>query len=63
MDYINIEADDDVEVIDERVQSREIITDIEKFVNTFGDGFCPIGSQYRIIIDEEEFFIDPNKPN
>ena len=58
LDYINIEADDDVEVIDERVLSHEIIANIEKFIITFGDGFCPIGSQYRIIIDEEEFFID-----
>ena len=25
---------------------------------TFGEGFCPVGSQYRVIVEEQEFFID-----
>jgi len=58
LDYINIEQDDDSEVIDERVLNRDIIADIRKFVLTFGEGFCPIGNQFRVIVDEEEFFID-----
>jgi predicted nuclease of restriction endonuclease-like (RecB) superfamily len=58
LDYINIEDDDDPEVIDDRVLSKEIISNIRKFVMTFGEGFCPIGSQYRVIVEEQEFFID-----
>jgi predicted nuclease of restriction endonuclease-like (RecB) superfamily len=57
LDYINIE-DDDPEVIDERVLSHKIIADIRNFVITFGEGFLPIKSQYRMIVEEEEFFID-----
>ena len=58
LDYINIEDDDDPEITDERVLSGKIIADIRRFVTTFGEGFCPIGSQYRIIVEEQEFFID-----
>jgi len=58
LDYINIEDDDDPETIDERVLSKNIIADIRKFVMTFGEGFCPIGSEYRVIVEEQEFFID-----
>ena len=58
LDYINIEDEDDPEVIDDRVLGREIIANIKKFVLTFGEGFCPVGSHYRVIIEEQEFFID-----
>ena len=58
LDYINIEEDEDSEVIDERVHDLQIISDIKKFIITFGEGFCPIDTKYRVIVDEEEFFID-----
>jgi predicted nuclease of restriction endonuclease-like (RecB) superfamily len=58
LDFINIEEDDDPEVIDERVHDLQIISDIKKFIVTFGEGFCPIDTKFRVIIDEEEFFID-----
>ena len=58
LDYINIEEEDDIEVIDERVHDLQIISDIKKFIITFGEGFCPIDTKYRVIVDEEEFFID-----
>jgi predicted nuclease of restriction endonuclease-like (RecB) superfamily len=58
LDYINIEEDDDQEVIDDRVMNKKIIADIRKFIITFGEGFCPIDSHYRVIVDEQEFFID-----
>ncbi|GHV78385.1 hypothetical protein AGMMS49944_01760 [Spirochaetia bacterium] len=55
LDYINIEdADDD----DERVLETAIVAKIKKFIMTFGDGFCFIGNQYRLIVDGEESFID-----
>lgn len=58
VDYINIDDEDEPELIDERVMSKEIIADIRKFITTFGEGFIPVGSQYRMIIEEQEFFID-----
>ncbi|GHU15992.1 hypothetical protein FACS1894163_04530 [Spirochaetia bacterium] len=55
LDYINIEdADDD----DERVLETAIVAKIKKFIMTFGDGFCFIGNQYRLIVEGEELFID-----
>jgi predicted nuclease of restriction endonuclease-like (RecB) superfamily len=58
LDYINIEDEDDPEVVDERVLNKEIIANIRKFVIAFGEGFCPIDSHYRVIVDEQEFFIE-----
>jgi hypothetical protein len=31
---------------------------VKKFIMTAGDGFCFIGNQYRLLVDEEEFFVD-----
>jgi predicted nuclease of restriction endonuclease-like (RecB) superfamily len=58
LDYINIEDDDDHETSDERVLNKEIVANIQKFIMTFGDGFCFIGSEKRLIVGEQEFFID-----
>jgi len=58
VDYINIDEEDDPELIDDRVMSKKIIADIRKFIVTFGEGFIPIKSQYRMIVDDQEFFID-----
>ena len=58
LDYINIEEDEDLEVTDDRVYNKRIISDIRNFVLTFGEGFCPIGNEFRVIIDGQEFFID-----
>jgi predicted nuclease of restriction endonuclease-like (RecB) superfamily len=55
LDFINIEDEDDPE---ERVLEQEIINNVRKFVLTFGDYFVPVGKQYRVIIDEEEFYTD-----
>lgn len=58
LDFINIDEEDDPEVIDERVHDIQIISNIKKFIVTFGEGFCPIDTKFRVIVDEEEFFID-----
>jgi predicted nuclease of restriction endonuclease-like (RecB) superfamily len=58
LDYINIEDEDDPEIIDERVLDKAIIASLRKFVITFGEGFCPVGNRFRVIVDDEEFFID-----
>lgn len=58
LDFINIEDEDDPEVIDERVHNIEVISNIRKFIMTFGEGFCLVGNKFRVIVDEQEFFID-----
>ena len=37
---------------------RKIISDIKQFILSFGSKFCFIGNQYRVVVDEQEFFID-----
>jgi len=58
LDYINIDEETDPELIDERVLNRGLITDIKNFIMTFGDGFVPMGSQFRVVVDGQEFFLD-----
>jgi predicted nuclease of restriction endonuclease-like (RecB) superfamily len=58
LDFINIEEDTDEEIIDEAVLDSEIIANIKKFILTFGNGFCFIANKYRVIVDEDESFID-----
>jgi len=55
LDYINIEDENDP---DERVFARAIIADVKKFILSFGNLFCFMGNQYRVVVDEQEFFID-----
>ena len=55
LDFINIEDENDP---DEHVLSREIIANIKKFIISFGNNFCFIGSRHRVIVEEQEFFID-----
>jgi len=58
LDFINIEDEDDKEVIDERVLDNKIMANLRKFVMTFGEGFCPVRNRFRVIVDNEEFFVD-----
>jgi predicted nuclease of restriction endonuclease-like (RecB) superfamily len=55
LDFINIEDEIDP---DERVFEHALIANIKKFILTFGNKFCFIGNQYRVIVDEKEYFID-----
>ncbi|MCL2411457.1 MAG: PDDEXK nuclease domain-containing protein [Treponema sp.] len=55
LDYINIKDSDDY---DERDVENALVAEIKKFIMTMGDGFCFIGNQYRLLVDEEEFFVD-----
>jgi len=52
-DYINIEDEDD-----ESVFENAIMLNIKKFIMTLGSDFAFIGNQFRIIVAEDEFFID-----
>lgn len=55
LDYINIE---DPDVADEKVIENEIVRNIKKFIMTLGSDFCFIGNQYRLIVDNDEYFVD-----
>ncbi|UKT63321.1 PDDEXK nuclease domain-containing protein [Pedobacter mucosus] len=55
LDFINIE---DVDDTNERVLESEIVQNIKKFLMSLGSDFAFIGNQYRLIIEEEEYFID-----
>jgi predicted nuclease of restriction endonuclease-like (RecB) superfamily len=55
LDYIDIKEPDDY---DERDVENAIVAKIKKFIMTVGEGFCFIGNQYRLLVDEEEFFVD-----
>jgi predicted nuclease of restriction endonuclease-like (RecB) superfamily len=56
LDYINIESPDDE--WDERVLENGIVTNIKNFIMSLGKDFSFIGNQYRIIVEEQEYFID-----
>ncbi len=53
LDYINIDEEDS-----ERVFENEIVKNIKKFIMSLGNDFAFMGNQYRIVIEEDEFFID-----
>lgn len=55
LDFINIEDPDDT---DERVIESQIVQNIKKFIMALGSDFSFIGNQYRLIVDEKEYFID-----
>lgn len=56
LDYINIETPDDN--YDERVLENEIVANIKNFIMSLGNDFSFIGNQYRLIVEEQEYFID-----
>lgn len=55
LDFINIQ---DPNEIDERVIEHSIVSNIKDFLLSLGQEFTFMGNQYRIIVDDEEFFID-----
>ena len=56
LDFINIESPDDEP--DERVLESEIVNNIKKFIMSLGKNFSFIGNQHRMIVDEQEYFVD-----
>ncbi len=55
LDFINIEDPDEE---DERLVEHEIVRNIKKFLMSLGADFAFIANQYRLIVDDEEFFTD-----
>jgi RecB family endonuclease NucS len=59
LNFVDIEhIDEDDTDQDERVLERQIVNNIRKFITSFGNDFIFIGNQYRVIVDNEESFID-----
>jgi predicted nuclease of restriction endonuclease-like (RecB) superfamily len=56
LDFVNIEDSDDEP--DERVLEHEIVLNIKKFIMALGNDFSFMGNQYRLEVDEKEYFID-----
>jgi predicted nuclease of restriction endonuclease-like (RecB) superfamily len=52
LDYINIET------TDERVVEKGIVNNIKEFIMKMGKGFSFIGNQHRLLVDDDEFFVD-----
>jgi len=52
-DFINIEDEDD-----ERMLENAVILNIKKFIMALGADFTFIGNQFRILVADDEFFID-----
>ena len=53
LDFIRIEEDDD-----ERILENRIVQNIKKFILSIGHDFAFMGNQYRLKVEEDEFFID-----
>ncbi len=52
-DFINAEDEDN-----EREVETKIVENIKKFIMSLGGDFAFMGNQYRIVVDNEELFID-----
>ena len=55
LDFVNIEDPDEA---DEKLIENEIVRNIKKFIQALGSDFAFIGNQYRLIVEDREFFID-----
>ncbi|WP_231490653.1 YhcG family protein [Pedobacter sp. Leaf170] len=55
LDFLNIEDNDEN---DERVLESEIVQNIKKFLMSLGSDFAFIANQYRLIVEDEEYFLD-----
>lgn len=53
LDFVNVEDADD-----ERVLEGEIVQNIRKFLMSLGADFTFMGNQYRLVVEEDEYFID-----
>ncbi|GHT51890.1 hypothetical protein AGMMS49982_10600 [Bacteroidia bacterium] len=56
LSFVNIE--DPSEEPDERVLESEIMLHIKKFIMALGRDFSFVGNQYRLLVEEQEYFID-----
>ncbi len=55
LDFVRISDEDED---DERILENEIVKNIKKFLMSLGNDFAFIGNQFRLIVEDEEYFID-----
>lgn len=55
LDFINIQPEDED---DERILEQSIVSNIRKFILSIGKDFAFIANQYRLIVEEQEYFVD-----
>ena len=55
LDFVRIS---DEEADDEKVLENEIVGNIKKFLMSLGTDFTFVANQYRLMVEEEEYFID-----
>ncbi len=55
LDFVRIS---DEEAEDEKVLESEIVGNIKKFLMSLGTDFTFVANQYRLVVDENEYFID-----
>ncbi len=55
LDFINIQEGDEE---NERVFEQQIVLNIKRFILSIGYDFAFMGNQFRLIVEEEEYFID-----
>ncbi|MBC7652371.1 MAG: DUF1016 family protein [Deinococcales bacterium] len=55
LDFINIE---DADEADERLIENEVVRNIKKFILSIGADFAFMGNQYRVKVEDEEYFVD-----
>lgn len=55
LEFIDIEDPDDW---DENRIENEIVLNVKKFIMALGSDFSFMGNQYRLVVDEKEYFID-----
>jgi len=55
LDFTNIRESDDY---DEEDVENAIASSVKKFIMTAGEGFSFIANHYRLLVDNEEFFVD-----
>ncbi|MEM7655541.1 MAG: PDDEXK nuclease domain-containing protein [Bacteroidota bacterium] len=55
LDFLNLEDPEDE---DERVLEQELVRNVQKFLQSLGPHFAFVGNQYRLIVEEQEFFVD-----
>jgi predicted nuclease of restriction endonuclease-like (RecB) superfamily len=58
LDFINIEDEIDPEDRDERVFVNTLVSNVKKFILSFGNYFSFVGSQYRVLVDEQDSGVD-----
>ena len=53
-----VDFEEDVDLIDEKVLEDQIVKNIKNFIMAFGRDFTYMGNQYRLQVDNHDYFVD-----